>query len=348
MRSTSTTMSIAEYKEQFDNRQIKINRDYQRSDKVWPTAAKSNLVDTILNGYPIPKILLSQTTDLDTLKSVKEVVDGQQRSITILLFLENNFALTRGAFRGNHFRDLDQEQKRAFIDYNLSIDVFSSATKEDIREVFRRINSYQIPLNSQETRHAIFQGEFKWFIHEMGQRYATALLKAKVVSEKQIARMADLEFLTELAQLCLRGIKTSGPTLLNNMYRDYDRSFPEKTDTEYALEVGIGKILDMPEIHGTDLSNRSVIYALVGAELAIHDLAPGLRMETIVKPERRTVSKNEQLANITVLGEALSSILSDDDPFQPFKAASTAGTNTEKNRRTRFEWFYRALTEQQL
>ncbi len=62
MRSTNTNMTIAEYIEQIKLKQITINHDYQRTDKVWPISAKSNLIDTILNGYPIPKLIFSQMT----------------------------------------------------------------------------------------------------------------------------------------------------------------------------------------------------------------------------------------------------------------------------------------------
>ena len=41
------------------------------------------------------------------------------------------------------------------------------ATPDQIRETFRRINSYTVPLNPEEHRHAVFQGDFKWFMHDL-------------------------------------------------------------------------------------------------------------------------------------------------------------------------------------
>ena len=151
MRTTPNNMTIAQYNEQLKQKQIIINHDYQRTDKVWPTSAKSNLIDTILTGYPIPKLnFLSQQTDLDTRKTRIEVVDGQQRTAAIIEFLDNKYALSRGEFAGSRFDTLDNDKKHDFLDYQLSADVFTSAKDEDIREVFRRINSYQVPLNKQE------------------------------------------------------------------------------------------------------------------------------------------------------------------------------------------------------
>lgn len=37
------------------------------------------------------------------------------------------------------------------------------------------MNSYTVPLNSQEKRHAFYQGEFKWFMVEVTRKYAQSL-----------------------------------------------------------------------------------------------------------------------------------------------------------------------------
>ncbi len=100
IRVTPNNMTIADFAEQVRNRQIVVNPTYQRTDKVWPTSAKSNLIDTILNGYPIPKLIISQATDLDTRQTRKEVVDGQQRTAAIIEFLNNRYSLSRGDFAG--------------------------------------------------------------------------------------------------------------------------------------------------------------------------------------------------------------------------------------------------------
>jgi hypothetical protein len=62
------------------SKDIIVNRSYQRSDKVWPPAARSYLVETVLLGYPIPKLSLHQRTDVKSRKVISEIVDGQQRS----------------------------------------------------------------------------------------------------------------------------------------------------------------------------------------------------------------------------------------------------------------------------
>ena len=94
---------------------IIVNHEYQRSDKVWPPAARSYLIETILLGFPIPKLSLYQTTDLKTKKTKKEIVDGQQRSQVVFDFLEGTFRLTgKGPFGGRLFSQLQEpEQQRS-------------------------------------------------------------------------------------------------------------------------------------------------------------------------------------------------------------------------------------------
>src|ERR1017187_6179965 len=198
MRVTSSNFTIAEYCQQMQEKSIVVNHDYQRSDKVWPPAARSYLVETILLGYPIPKLSLYQTTDLKSKKTKKEIVDGQQRSQVIFDFLQGAFRLTgKGPFGGKKFSQLETEEQQQFVDYALTVDVFVSATSSEIRQVFRRMNSYTVPLNPQEKRHATHQGELKWFIVELVERYSEALKTMGVFGERQLSRMADASLLSD-------------------------------------------------------------------------------------------------------------------------------------------------------
>src|ERR1035438_1261550 len=94
MQVTASNFTVAEYCEQMRGGGIVVNHDYQRSDKVWPPAARSYLIETILLGYPMPKLALHQTTDLKTRRTKKEIVDGQQRSQAIFDFFEDKLRLS--------------------------------------------------------------------------------------------------------------------------------------------------------------------------------------------------------------------------------------------------------------
>jgi hypothetical protein len=113
--------SVAEYCQQMARREIRVNQEYQRSDKVWPPPARSFLIETMLLGYPMPKLSLHQVTDVRSRTSTKEVVDGQQRSKAIFGYFNDEFRLSRSLeledIRGKRFSDLDEEYQHKFLDY---------------------------------------------------------------------------------------------------------------------------------------------------------------------------------------------------------------------------------------
>ena len=59
------------------------------------------------------------------------------------------------------------------------------------------MNSYTVPLNPEEHRHASYQGRFKWFANRLGKRYNGVFREIGLFSEKQLLRMADTKLLAE-------------------------------------------------------------------------------------------------------------------------------------------------------
>ncbi len=231
MHISTTTFTIVDYCNAINRKEIVVNREYQRSEKVWPPSARSFLIETILLGYPIPKLYLYQVTDLKSRKTIKHIVDGQQRSYTILDYYENKFPLSRTSeldeLRGKRFDELPDEFKQKFVDYALSVDLFVSATDDEIREVFRRINSYTVPLNPEEKRHSQWQGDFKWFIYKLSKKYDQTLIKLGIFKDRQLIRMSDAKMFSEITFAFLYGIKTTTSPSLDGLYRDFDEDFPQ-------------------------------------------------------------------------------------------------------------------------
>jgi hypothetical protein len=192
MRTMSTNSTIQDFLAAMGRGEITVNRHYQRSDQVWPDAARSYLIETVLLDFPIPKLSLHQVTDPRTGTSHKELVDGQQRSMALQAYFKNEFRLSSAVenilWRGKSFDDLTLSERTVFQNYQLCLDVFLGAENSQIREVFRRMNSYTVPLNPEEQRHAKFQGAFKWFLHSAALRWNVGLETMGVFSEKQNGR----------------------------------------------------------------------------------------------------------------------------------------------------------------
>jgi hypothetical protein len=74
-------MSIGEWISLYESKEVDIHPEFQRFFR-WSLGQKTNLIESILLGIPIPPIFVSQRTD-----GVWDVVDGLQRLSTIYQFL---------------------------------------------------------------------------------------------------------------------------------------------------------------------------------------------------------------------------------------------------------------------
>lgn len=322
---------------------IIVNRDYQRSDKVWPPAARSYLMETILFGYPIPKLSLYQSTDLKSRKTVKEIVDGQQRSQAIYDFFHDRFKLTgKSQWVGKTFSQLEQDEQQRFVDYQLNTDVFVGATPEEIRQVFRRINSYTVPLNPQEKRHATYQGEFKWFIVEMSEGYSELLKTVGVFSERQLSRMADAALITEVVYAFNEGIESASEPRLDQFYERHEVRFPTENDARTRLETAMQTLLGWQDLHETALLTK--LYNFYSLCLAVaHSLSPIEKLNSVYRRDSPAViDEGTALSNLGDLAVALEGE-SENRRFADFVAACSKTTNRLKQRETRFRYFCKAL-----
>ena len=253
MTQNLTPYTIAEFCQAMQRNEVRVNYDYQRSPKVWPTAARSFLIETILLGYPMPKISLYQITDVKTRKTLKEIVDGQQRSMTIFDFYNGKLRLDRKALpaeaAGKIYRELDEQWQYRFLNYALSVDLFIGATKEDIREVFRRMNSYTVPLNAEERRHSKFQGQFKWFVYRLTKRYSQALENIGAFTEKQLNRMQDAKLFSEIIHAMLKGITTTKDRELTRLYDEFDKNFAKEDVVEKRIAKAMDFLLEYKSLH---------------------------------------------------------------------------------------------------
>ena len=338
-------LPISDYCAAIQRHEIMINHDYQRSDKVWPPAARSFLIESILLGFPIPKIYLFQKTDLKSKKSIKEIVDGQQRTRTINDFFTNKLRIsTKSAIaeaRGKNYDQLDDDLKGKFLNYQLSVDLFVSATPNEIRQAFRRLNSYTVPLNPEEKRHAEYQGAFKWFVHKLTGDYEEAFLSMGVFGEKQIIRMQDTKLVTEITHSLLNGIQTTKSKQLDDVYKNNDGEFLLNEEIQARLINAFDWIATIDDVHRGPLMAPHIFYSLVLA--VTHAQHPWETLQNAFQLDQAIpISMDIATANLTALAEALQT---DPPPknFEPFVIASGEGANVLAQRKARFEWLCRAL-----
>lgn len=338
MRVTSTSFTIAEYCQQMADKNIVVNRDYQRSNAVWPSAAKSFLIDTILSGFPIPKLSLYQKTDLKSRKTTKEIIDGQQRSNAIFEFYNNNLRVSsKGDFYGKLYNTLSPEEQQNFIDYSLSIDLFVDATEPDIREQFRRVNSYNVPLNPQEKRHSTYQGPFKWFILDQSNHYAQIFKEIGTFTENQLARMDDAKFLADICLAFSEGIISASEARIDKIYKKFDESFDEEDLYRRNLSHAIDQVIFFKDQLGESLIKKYQLYCIILA--FIHIKNPIKSLQPIYTSQGLGITNIERTREkLSYLSEAVTTgKWGDSKSVKDFIENSAKTTDREKQRKSRFK-----------
>src|SRR6266851_4233075 len=228
MRVEETKYSITEIAHWVRTRDLIVNKSYQRGAELWPNAAKSYFIDTILREFPFPKIYFHEMVDREQRKPKREIVDGQQRVGAIVDFLDNKLVLGQNAleFSGKTFQDLSEDQQEAFYAYTVSVDVIRNADRASILQMFRRMNAYTLPLNEAEKRQAEFFGEFKSWINTTLDEYESIFVDWGLFTTRQVIRMADAELLADLALAVQEGIISTSPKKLKAIYAANDTDFP--------------------------------------------------------------------------------------------------------------------------
>src|SRR4051812_17382105 len=87
--------TVANFCEAIGHNSVQVDFRYQRSEKVWPKAAQSFLIESILLGFPIPKLYLHQKTDRISRSTIHYIVDGQQRTVAIKSFYDDELRLAK-------------------------------------------------------------------------------------------------------------------------------------------------------------------------------------------------------------------------------------------------------------
>jgi hypothetical protein len=99
MHYSRTSLTLAELYALHERTLLKLDPSWQR-DAVWSAGKKPSLIESLINGIPIPEITLWLRTD-----GVYVAVDGQQRLRAILEFMSGNYKAN-----GDFYEDLTTEE----------------------------------------------------------------------------------------------------------------------------------------------------------------------------------------------------------------------------------------------
>lgn len=248
-----------------DREELVLQPKFQRRD-VWSTKAKSHLIDTIIRGLPIPIIFVRQNIDPKRRKTIREVVDGQQRLRAVISFSKDEFPVLKSqnpSLGGKTFSQLTSVAQQILLKYEFSVVLLEEVTDADVLDIFARLNTYAQKLTAQELLNAAFFGEFKQTVYSLGYEHLEFWRQNGILFDRQIMRMAEAELTTELLVVMLVGIQHRR-NKINELYEIYDDSFPVKSKIEKEFRSVVDVITNClgDSLRNTIFSGRVLFYSL--------------------------------------------------------------------------------------
>ena len=131
----------------YDGR-LDIRPKYQR-EFVYDDVKRNEVIRSILKGLPLNVIYWARTGD-DTY----EILDGQQRTISICEYIDGSFSVDN-----KYFANLTDDIKEKILDYQLFVYVCDGTDSEKL-EWFKIINIAGEKLTDQELRNAVYAGSW--------------------------------------------------------------------------------------------------------------------------------------------------------------------------------------------
>jgi Protein of unknown function DUF262 len=147
---------------------IQTDPEYQRSSDIWTEEKKQLLIDTILNGFDVPKLYFHKFQTPITVQGKEyefAIIDGKQRLEAIWEFIGGKFALsmdfeclwdTTLAAAGMTYSELGKNHpdlRNAIDSYGLTVVCIETDDLEIIEDMFSRLNE-AVPLSAAEKRNA--------------------------------------------------------------------------------------------------------------------------------------------------------------------------------------------------
>lgn len=126
---------------------LNVRPPYQR-EFVYKDKQREAVIDTVTKGYPLNIMYWAVTPD------GFEIIDGQQRTVSICQFVNQDFS-----YRERYFQNLQQDEKDAILDYKLTIYQCQGTDSEKLAW-FRTINIAGEKLTEQELRNAVYAGSW--------------------------------------------------------------------------------------------------------------------------------------------------------------------------------------------
>ena len=185
------TLSVEAIVKKLKYKEIDLDTEFQRKRSLWTKTVKSQLIESLMIQLPIPPMYFDAR---DTNKW--KIIDGLQRLCTLNEFLlEKKWRLTNLEYLADYnnciMDDLPRIYQRRIEEGQLAFYLILPETPEEVKySLFKRINTPGLKLESQEIRHALFQGKATKLLKELAE---TELFRKATGNDVPSSRMQDRE-----------------------------------------------------------------------------------------------------------------------------------------------------------
>lgn len=271
IEGSSITWTCKQIVKMIEKDTISFKNVVQRSF-VWERHRMSELIWSIIMGFPIPPLYAERGESVNDKVKIYDVLDGQQRSTSIYMYLNDEFALTELKsipyldedgnectidISGKKFSELEEELQDIIKDATITVRYYDNLSQSDKAEMFRRLNNGK-PLSAKSRTLAsaknigslINIGSHKLF-HEMltekaraNKNQAVLVVKAWTMLNKQVD---DISFASKEFNPMIEDVEISdGEKIeLNNVF-DYIVNVHDELVNNH--EKGVAKKL-YTEVH---------------------------------------------------------------------------------------------------
>jgi hypothetical protein len=160
---------------------LDIRPPYQR-EFIYKDKQRDAVIDTITKNFPLNVMYWAVRED-----GSYEVIDGQQRTISVCRYVTGDFA-----FKNLYFHNLQNDQQEQILNYKLMVYLCEGADSEKL-EWFKTINIAGEKLTEQELRNAVYHGPWvsdaKRYFSKNGspaQRMASDYLKGSAIRQEYL------------------------------------------------------------------------------------------------------------------------------------------------------------------
>jgi hypothetical protein len=258
MRTSPTSLKVRQLITLTRDQKLVPRPEFQRR-LVWTTEDKIRFMDTVLKNMPFPEIYVANgPVDVNTGEGQQLLVDGQQRVTTIVDYFSGDPKTYGTALPA--YGSLDDERKKEFLDYDVTVRDLGSITPEQIVEVFRRINSTKYALNEIEINNAVYTGALMTLASGFAEH--DFFEKNRVFRPTDIKRMGDVRFTLQLIVTMIAGY-FDRDEMLEQYLSDFNEGFPMSNEVAARLTRVFDFIDECGFLKNSRIWKRSDLFSLI-------------------------------------------------------------------------------------